>query len=80
MPSRAPKSGFDVERRKRVGRMTLEHAASNILASQEERPSLYAIHKDEKVRIYDGIELRQRHTIDEPGPNPSLLQTLTQHD
>lgn len=71
---------FDVERRKRVGRMTLEHTASNILASQEERPSLYAIHEDGKVRIYDGIELRHRRTIDEPGPNPSLLQTLTQHD
>jgi methylamine dehydrogenase heavy chain len=71
---------FDVQRRKRVARMDLDHAASNILASQEERPSLYAIHDDGKVRIYDGIELRRRRTIDEPGPHPSLLQTLSQHD
>jgi len=71
---------FDLSKRQRVARMELETPASSILASQEERPRLIAIGDDRKVRTYDGLHLRHLLTIDEPGPRPSLLQTLTQHD
>lgn len=71
---------FDLERRQRVARMSFQTPASHLLASQEERPRLVAINEDGKVRTYDGLRLRHLLTIDEPGPRPSLLQTLTQYD
>ena len=71
---------FDLQRHQRVARMNFESPASHLLASQEERPRLVAINEDRKVRTYDGLRLRHLLTIDEPGPRPSLLQTLTQHD
>jgi len=71
---------YDLQRRQRVARMGFEDPASHILASHEKHPRLVAINEDDKVRIYDGIQLRHLLTIDEPGPAPSLLQTLTPHD
>jgi methylamine dehydrogenase heavy chain len=71
---------FDLQRRQRVARMSFETPASHLLASQEERPRLVAINEDGKVRTYDGLRLRHLLTIDEPGPRPSLLQTLAQYD
>lgn len=71
---------FDLQTRQRVARLDFETPASHILSSQEQHPRLVAINDDKKVRTYDGIRLRHLLTIDEPGPAPSLLQTLTQHD
>jgi len=71
---------FDLQRRQRVARLDFETPASHILSSQEDQPRLVAIGEDDKLRTYDGILLRQLLTIDEPGPSPSLLQTLTQND
>jgi hypothetical protein len=54
--------------------------ASLILASQEPVPHLYVFDKDRKLHIYDGRRLRLLRTIDKPGVNARLLQTLTPHD
>jgi len=71
---------FDTERRRRVARLELPVEASNILSSQEQAPRLYVYDKDNKLHIYDGHRLRLVRTIEKPGVNARLLQTLTQHD
>lgn len=72
---------FDLERRRRVGRMPLETEASKLLSSQEAQPRLYLMHEDNTLGIYDGHQLRHLRTIDEPGPRGGgLLQTLARHD
>ena len=71
---------FDTERRKRVARLELPVEASNILSSQEPAPRLYVYDKDSKLHIYDGHRLRLLRTIEKPGVNARLLQTLTQYD
>jgi methylamine dehydrogenase heavy chain len=71
---------FDTERRKRVARLELPVEASNILSSQEPVPRLYVYDKDSKLHIYDGHRLRLLRTIEKPGVNARLLQTLTQYD
>ena len=71
---------FDTERRRRVGRLELPVEASNILSSQEAAPRLYVYDKDGKLHIYDGHRLRLVRTIEKPGVNARLLQTLTQYD
>lgn len=71
---------FDTERRRRVARLELPVEASNILSSQELAPRLYVYDKDNKLHIYDGHRLRLVRTIEKPGVNARLLQTLTQHD
>lgn len=71
---------FDTERRRRVARLELPVEASNILSSQEPESRLYVYDKDNKLHIYDGHKLRLVRTIEKPGVNARLLQTLTQHD
>jgi methylamine dehydrogenase heavy chain len=71
---------FDTERRRRVARLELPVEASNILSSQEPAPRLYVYDKDSKLHIYDGHRLRLLRTIEKPGVNARLLQTLTQYD
>jgi methylamine dehydrogenase heavy chain len=71
---------YDIERRKRTGKMTLENEVSHILSSQEENPRLYVIDEEMKLQIYDGHTFRHLRTIEEPGPHPGLLQTLARHD
>jgi methylamine dehydrogenase heavy chain len=71
---------FDTERRRRVARLELPVEASNILSSQEPVPRLYVYDKDSKLHIYDGHRLRLVRTIEKPGVNARLLQTLTQYD
>jgi methylamine dehydrogenase heavy chain len=72
---------FDLERRKRVGRMPLETEASRLITSQETQPRLYLMHEDNTLGIYDGRLLRLLRTIDEPGPRGGgLLQTLARND
>jgi methylamine dehydrogenase heavy chain len=71
---------FDTERRRRVARLELPVEASNILSSQEPAPRLYVYDKDSKLQIYDGHRLRLLRTIEKPGVNARLLQTLTQYD
>jgi methylamine dehydrogenase heavy chain len=71
---------FDTERRRRVARLELPVEASNILSSQEPAPRLYVYDKDSKLHIYDGHRLRLQRTIEKPGVNARLLQTLTQYD
>ncbi len=71
---------FDPARRKRIGKLVLPVEASGILASQEQQPRLYVYDKDKKLHVYDGRLLRRLHTIEKPGVNGPLLQTLTPHD
>jgi methylamine dehydrogenase heavy chain len=71
---------FDIERRKRVARLELPVEASNILSSQEPAPRLYVYDKDNKLHVYDGHRLRLVRTIEKPGVNARLLQTLTPYD
>jgi methylamine dehydrogenase heavy chain len=72
---------YDLDRRKRVGRMTLEVESAQILAGQQAQPRLYALHEDDALRIYDGLQLRLLRTIENPGPDKGrLLQTLARHD
>ena len=71
---------FDTERKKRVGRLTLEVAATHLLSSQESSPKLYVFDEDNKLGIYDGHTLKLLRTIENPGPGPGLLQLLARHD
>jgi methylamine dehydrogenase heavy chain len=71
---------FDPARRKRVGKLVLPVEASGILTSQEPEPRLYVYDKDRKLHVYDGRLLRHLRTIEKPGTNGPLLQTLTPHD
>ena len=71
---------FDTSRRKRVAREVLPVAAEGILSSQEPSPRLYVLDKDHKLNIYDGLKLALLHTIEKPGVNGALLQTLTPND
>ncbi|HET6591447.1 MAG TPA: amine dehydrogenase large subunit [Xanthomonadales bacterium] len=71
---------FDAQRRTRVARMKFETPVDNILTSQEASPSLYTITRQDVVDVYDGLRLRHLLTIEQPGPKPSLLQTLTPYD
>ena len=71
---------FDTNRRKRVSREVLPVAALSILTSQEPAPRLYLFDKDKKLHIYDGRQLKLLRTIEKPGVNGPLLQTLTRDD
>ena len=71
---------FDTERKKRVGKLSLEVAASHLLSSQEEEPKLYVFDQDGKLGIYDGHQLKLIRSIDDPGPGPGLLQLLARDD
>ena len=71
---------FDIERKNRVGKISFENEVSHILSSQEESPKLYVIDEEMKLQIYDGHLFRHLRTIEEPGPNPGLLQILARHD
>jgi methylamine dehydrogenase heavy chain len=77
---------FDLERKKRVGRLSMGseesegNTASHILVSQESKPALYVFDKERKLQIYDGILLRLLRTIEQTGPGPGLLQLLAQDD
>jgi methylamine dehydrogenase heavy chain len=77
---------FDLERKKRVGRLSMGsdenegNTASHILVSQEPEPTLYVFDKERKLHIYDGILFRLLRTIDQTGPGPGLLQLLAQDD
>jgi len=71
---------FDTNRRKRVARLVLPAAATSILSSQEQSPRLYVYDKDKKLQVYDGHQLKLLRTIEKPGVNGPLLQTLTPDD
>lgn len=63
----------DTVRRHAIGRLALNVQVTNILASREQRPKLYAYDVNGKLHIYDGLALKLLRTIDEPGPSPSLM-------
>jgi len=71
---------FDTNRHKRVARLVLPVAATGILSSQEQSPRLYVYDKDKKLHIYDGRQLKLVRTIEKPGVNGPLLQTLATDD
>jgi methylamine dehydrogenase heavy chain len=71
---------FDVNRRKRVGRLKLPVEATNVLASQESSPRLYLYDKDNKLQIYDGRLLKLQRTVEKPGAGGPLMQTLGPYD
>jgi methylamine dehydrogenase heavy chain len=71
---------FDTNRRKRIAREVLPVAANGILSSQEQSPRLYVLDKDNKLLIYDGLQLKLLETIEKPGANGALLQSLTPDD
>jgi methylamine dehydrogenase heavy chain len=72
---------FDVNRRRRVARMTLPLEASTVHTSQEADPRLYVYDQASKLQIYDGRSLRLQRTIDDTGlPSGARLQALAPHD
>jgi methylamine dehydrogenase heavy chain len=74
---------FDLERRKRVGRLPLGGegtTASHILSSRESQPKLYVFDSRRNLQIYDGLLLRHLRTIERPGRGPGVLQLLTYDD
>lgn len=71
---------FDVDRRKRIGRVKLRVAADAIQSTQEAAPKMLVINTDGQVDIYDGQLLRHLRTIVEPAAKPLYLQTLGRHD
>lgn len=71
---------FDTNRRKRVARLVLPGETSHILSSQEPAPRLYLLDKDQKLHIYDGLQLKLVRTIEKPGAAGGLLQALAPHD
>ncbi len=70
----------DLARKSRAARLPLEVAVTHVLSSQEEEPKLYLFDEENKLHIYDGHRLRHLRTIEEPGPGPGLLQTLSHYD
>jgi methylamine dehydrogenase heavy chain len=72
---------FDINRKRRVARMTLPVAAKNLHVSQEPDPRLSVYDKDFKLHIYDGRLLRLQRSIDDTGFSGGvLLQALAPHD
>jgi methylamine dehydrogenase heavy chain len=72
---------FDIDRRRRVARMTLPVEARNVHVSQEADPRLYVYVKDKKLQIYDGRLLRLQRSIDDIRfQGGTLLQALAPND
>ena len=71
---------FDIDRKKRIGRVKLTVPADAIQATQEAAPKVLAINTDGDIDVYDGQLLRHLRTIVEPAPKPLYLQTLGRHD
>lgn len=71
---------FDIDRRKRIGRMKLKVPADAIQATQEASPKLLTINSEGNIDVYDAQLLRHLRTIVEPSPKPLYLQTLGRYD
>jgi methylamine dehydrogenase heavy chain len=71
---------FDIDRKKRVGRVKLRVPGDAIQTTQEAAPKMLTINTDDDVDVYDGQQLRHLRTIVEPSPKPLYLQTLGRHD
>lgn len=63
----------DAGQKRAIGRLNLDQPVTNILASEEQQPKLYAFDAEGKLHIYDGLALKRLRTIDEPGPSPMLM-------
>ena len=67
---------FDMLKRERVGRIELKSIASSILVSPDNAPLLYTIFIGQSgLEIYDALSGEHRHSVDELGTSPTILQT-----
>jgi methylamine dehydrogenase heavy chain len=71
---------FDIDRKRRIGRVKLKVPAEAIQVTQEAAPKMLTINTAAEVDVYDGQLLRHLRTIVEPSPTPMYLQTLGRHD
>ena len=65
---------FDRGAQRRIGRITLEHAGTQLWISQTDEPLLAVTGEDQKLHIFDGIKLTLTRSIAEAGTAPGLLQ------
>jgi len=71
---------FDIDRKKRIGRVKLAVPADAIQSTQEAASKMLTINTDGHVDIYDAQQLRHLRTIVDPAAKPLYLQTLGRHD
>ncbi len=71
---------FDIDRKKRIGRVKLKVAGEAMQVTQEAASRMLTINTDGDVDVYDGQLLRHLRTIADPSPKPLYLQTLGRHD
>jgi methylamine dehydrogenase heavy chain len=71
---------YDTTQQRRVARLPLPVAATNVLVSQESSPRLYVVDTEKDLHIYDARLLRLQRTTTKTSFNSALLQTLTPHD
>lgn len=71
---------FDIDKRKRIGRMKLDVTADALQVTQETSPKLITINSEGNIDIYDAQLLKHLRTIAEPSLRPLYLQTLGRHD
>ena len=64
---------FDIEKRKRIARISLEHPSVSIAVSQDGSPQLYALSESATLAIYDVGSGRQLGSVDELGSSPLVL-------
>jgi methylamine dehydrogenase heavy chain len=71
---------FDIEKKKRIGRVKLRVPAEAIQATQDSSAKMLTLNTEEDVDIYDAQLLRHLRTIVDPSSRPLYLQTLGRHD
>lgn len=61
---------------RRIGRLELPVAASNIMVTQETEPKLIVSDEEGGLHVYDALQLKLDRTINDPGPSAELIQDL----
>ncbi|MDX1405216.1 MAG: amine dehydrogenase large subunit [Woeseiaceae bacterium] len=67
---------YDLRAQRRIGRITLESEAGNILVTQEAEPKLVVADEEGGLHVYDAMKLHLERTIADPGPKAELIQDL----
>jgi len=59
---------YDINARRRVGRIELAAPASNLFVTQSDEPKLIVTDEEGGLHVYDAFRLTVDRTIDDPGP------------
>ncbi len=72
---------YDITKKERIQKITLEKAASSILVSQDNEPLLYTVIPDfTELVVYDAMSGIHQRTVPEISLTPSLLQLPISND